>query len=129
MSRPVLKTVSQGLQGWDADINDNFTALWSGPLPIYAAASQPAASSYDDCLMVGTDDHFIRISDGSSWHIIPRQAEAIADLVDDSGGTVATPATIPPVYDLADAADAIAVIAAKVNEILYELRQGKMLKT
>jgi len=129
MSRPTLKTVSSELQAWDADVNDNFTALWSGPLPIYRASSQPAASNYDDCLMVDTDDHFIRISDGANWYIIPRQADAIDDLEDNSGGTITTPASIPPITVLADAADAIAVIAAKINEILYELRQGKTIKT
>jgi len=130
MSRPTLKTVTSELQAWDTAINDNMTALWDGPLPVWQdTAAYPAASSYDDCILVDSSDHFIRISDGTNWIIIPQEAEAIDDLDDQSGGTVTTPAVIDPVVDAASAADAIAVLAAKMNEILYEMRQGKMIKT
>lgn len=129
MTRPTLKEVSQGLQSWDADVNDNFTALWSGPLPLVQdTPTYPSASSYDDCLLIDSSDHHIRVSDGSNWYIVPKQAAAIEDIEDNSGGNVPTPASISSVTDQ-EAADAIAVLAAKVNEILYELRQGKTITT
>ena len=78
--------------------------------------------------MVDTDDSFLRISDGTDWYIVPRQTTAIEDLTDNSGGTISTPAEIYVVNDVASAADAIAVLAAKVNELLLELRAGKMIQ-
>ena len=130
MSRPAKLTVSSELQAWDAAIDANFTALWDGPLLIVQDTSPyPTASSYDDCILVDSSDHFIRISDGSTWIIIPQQADAIEDINDGSTGTVTTPAEINAVTSIATAADAIAVLAAKMNEILYEMRQGKMIKT
>lgn len=130
MARPTKTTVNSEDQAWDAAINDNMTALWDGPLPVVQDTSPyPSASSYDDCIIVDSSDHHLRISDGTNWHIIPIQAEAIEDINDGSGGTVVTPAEIYTVSDIASAADAIAVLAAKMNEILYELRQGKMIKT
>lgn len=129
MSRPTQTTVSSGLESWDAAIDDNFTVWFDGPAPLYAAASQPAAGSYDDCVMVDTDHHHMVISDGSDWHIIPWEGDAVGDLFDSSGGTVGTPDDIEAVTDISSAADAIATLASKVNELLTALRGGKSIST
>lgn len=128
MARPVQVTVGSGLESWDAAVADNFTIWFDGFVPIYAASGQPAAGSYTDCVMVDTDHHHAVISDGTDWHIIPWEGAAVGDLFDASGGTIGTPDDIEAVTDAASAADAIAVLAAKMNELLSALRDGKTIE-
>ncbi len=56
------------------------------------------------------------------------QADAVADLTDNSSGTSGGD-TIAEVTDVASAANAIATLAAKFNATLAELRQGSFIAT
>lgn len=91
MTKPVLNlsTIQQALEGWDVDIDDNFTAIDNfievNPLPVKEynnATAQPAATSYDRCLSfkeVSASDWYLTFSDGTSWRTIPKEAAAQVD--------------------------------------------------
>lgn len=90
MTKPTFSPVAilAAIEGWDAPVTDNFSALedlitdpW--PLDEYViAATPPAASSYDRCIIAREDataGWLLAVSDGSNWKLIPKQAAAQAD--------------------------------------------------
>lgn len=78
MARPTRIPIDDGVNDWDALINDNLEALFDGPLPVHASASLTEsnlestfpAASFDRCLVwvnhsvVG---YTLYWSDGTSW--------------------------------------------------------------
>lgn len=73
MARPSFTDLTQGLESWDAWLNDFKDALVNAPLPvaIYADfSSLPAAASYDQCVAITTDTKELWLSDGSAWRSI-----------------------------------------------------------
>lgn len=77
MARPTRDTIENGLNGWDATINDNLIKVFDGPFAIHEhtgdesdlQATFPAAS-YDRCLVWvdhSVDGWTLYQSDGSSW--------------------------------------------------------------
>ena len=77
MARPARDTIQNGVNGWDATINDNLIRLFDRPLAIHEhtgdesdLAATFAAASYDNCLV--WVDHTVTgwtlyHSDGSTW--------------------------------------------------------------
>jgi hypothetical protein len=93
MARPLINvSISSGIQGWDAAVNDNFEIFTEGPWPVYEKAvgneSNLTATfppgSFDRCVLfvnhstLGWTPYF---SNGSTWEIIPAQAASQADSV------------------------------------------------
>ena len=71
MARPTRKDVDSGLEGWDADMDDNFKAIMDTPFPpvLYAnTAALPVASLYEGCLAYVEDEDRIYVSSGGHWH-------------------------------------------------------------
>lgn len=78
MARPTRIPIDDGVNDWDALINDNLEAIFDGPLPVHASASLTEANvestfpaaSYDRCIVwvnhsvVG---YTLYWSDGTSW--------------------------------------------------------------
>ena len=100
MSRPNLSampSVDAGQLAWDAKVNqaleDIKAIIEDGPFPIAeygTAEALPAAGSYDRCIAAKDDATIgwhVRLSDGSSWLILPTQAAHVSRLTDNSGGT------------------------------------------
>ena len=70
MARPTKKDVDSGLEGWDADMDDNFEVILSTPFPPaeYAnVAALPAAALYDGCMAYVADVDRIYVSHDSHW--------------------------------------------------------------
>lgn len=70
MARPTPNSISSGLNGWDADVGDNFDIIFDAPIPLahYAnVGALPAAASYDECIAI-VDDDSLYYSDGSAWN-------------------------------------------------------------
>ena len=91
MARPTLRTISNGIQSWDADTDANFNMITGAPFPMFQVAligELPLASSYDDCLaIVGTGASArMYISNGSTWELY----DSVAANVPDSTATTAT---------------------------------------
>lgn len=73
MSRPTKKDVSSGLEGWDADMDDNFDVTLSTPFPpaAYATvAALPSASLYDGCIAYVTNHDLLFLSHDGHWHVL-----------------------------------------------------------
>lgn len=71
MARPTRKDVDSGLEGWDADMDDNFGAVMDTPFPpaSYAnTAALPAAALYEGCLAYVVDEDRIYVSSDGHWH-------------------------------------------------------------
>lgn len=84
MPRPTPDTISSGLSGWDASVRQNFSLVFSTPMPpaSYANfAALPAAGSYADCVAVLADEHVLVFSDGTNWHRMGRRGAAVTDSV------------------------------------------------
>lgn len=73
MARPIPDILTQGIEGWDAEVNSNFDLIFEGPIPIKVFATVgglPAAGSFDDCLAYVAEAGFKRrlfVSDGATW--------------------------------------------------------------
>jgi hypothetical protein len=77
MARPARDTIQNGVNGWDATINDNLIRLFDRPLPVHEhtgdesdLAATFAAASYDNCLVWvdhTVDGWTLYHSDGSTW--------------------------------------------------------------
>lgn len=70
MARPTRKDVDSGLEGWDADMDDNFKAILDTPFPPaeYAnAAAFPNAALYEGCIARALDDDMLYVERGGSW--------------------------------------------------------------
>jgi hypothetical protein len=74
MSRPTKKDVDSGLEGWDADMDDNFDVILSTPFPPaeYATvAALPSAALYEGCVAYVANHDRLFISHGGSWQPVP----------------------------------------------------------
>ena len=122
MARPSLKQINSNLQQHDAAINDNFEALTAAPLPIAEHTGSPGdesdleatfpAAQHDRCaIMVQHSVHgwVAMFSDGVAWRVIPKRADAVADI---------EPASPPPTET---------ELAEKLNELLAALRTSGVL--
>jgi hypothetical protein len=134
MARPTKNDIDSGIQNWHQKIDDNDEVLFNGPLPIHVhtgdetdlAATFPVAS-YDRCIVVVNHSALgwtLYASDGTTWQrLVKFAAIAVTALTDSSGGTAnntiaaITQAANPGSADVGPTADAIADLAAKVNEI------------
>jgi hypothetical protein len=70
MARPARKTVDSGLEGWDAEMDDNFGAILDTPFPPaeYAnVAALPSASLYEGCVAWVVADDMLYVERGGSW--------------------------------------------------------------
>jgi len=84
MARPSISSIDNGVESWEADINDNFDILVDGPFPLKQYANSgafPAAASYENCIAVAQDNDKIYISDGASWNEVGA-VESFTDLSD-----------------------------------------------
>lgn len=140
MSRPLNKDIIQGKQSWDADVRDNQRTLFKTPLPLpngtYKLASGstegspysssgalPPANAHDGCLAAVNESGTWRLyeSNGTNWRRLVSAASGVTpELADNSGGTSGGD-TIAAVSTVADAANAIATLAAKLNSIIVRL--------
>jgi len=126
MARPSFDTIAATAEQWDAVVDANFDLIGATPVPIavYAnLAALPAASAYDDCLAVLADVDRLVVSDNANWRVVPTEAATVANLVDNSTGTSGGN-TIAAVTSIATAADAVATLAAKINQILTSLKNA-----
>ncbi len=74
MSRPILPTISSGLAGWDALVDDSFATIVERPAPLAVVADAVtlaatyAAGLYEDCVVVVTGPpKALYSSDGTNW--------------------------------------------------------------
>ena len=70
MARPTRKTVTSGLEGWDADMDDNFAAIMDTPFPPAEYANQaafPSASLYEGCIARSLADDMLFVERGGEW--------------------------------------------------------------
>lgn len=70
MARPTRKTVDSGLEGWDAEMDDNFEVILDTPFPPaeYAnAAALPSAALYEGCIARVLDEDILYVERGGSW--------------------------------------------------------------
>jgi hypothetical protein len=70
MARPTRKDIDSGLEDWDAEMDDNFAALFDTPLPpaLYATTGVlPAAALYDGCIAWVSANNMLYISRNGSW--------------------------------------------------------------
>lgn len=138
MSRPINKDIPQGMQSWDAELRDDLRQLYKTPVPLpngeyllasgstegsayTSVGSLPSASSYDGCLAAVDDggDWTPYFSNGTAWVQIGNFADVNA-LIDSTGGTSGGD-TIAVVTNVATTNNAVATLAAKVNEIIAAL--------
>ena len=84
MSRPIPATIVQGIEGWDADIENNFDLIFEGPIPLKVFATfagLPAAGNFDNCLALVVEagkKQQLFLSDGTNWIAVnPRHARKI----------------------------------------------------
>lgn len=133
MARPTPNTIESTGEGWDAMVDGNFDLCFVLPQPLGSYASLAnlsatrAAASYAQCIAVVVSENRVAFSDGSTWHLMPVRAAAVVNLTDSSGGTSGGN-TIAAVTDVATAANAIATLAAKVNELMGVLRTAQALQ-
>ena len=80
MSRPIPATIVQGIEGWDADVENNFDLIFEGPIPVKqftSVGALPTAANFDDCVAVVIEAGKKRqwyISDGTNWiSLTPRE--------------------------------------------------------
>ena len=132
MARPTHTNIASWEASWDAAVDANFDLIFLTPLPLaeYAGTgSFPDADDYDNCLVADSNNNGdIYISDGTNWVQIPHKTTSINSLTDNSGGSSGGD-TIALVDDIASAADAVATLAAKVNDILAKLRTADVIAT
>ena len=134
MARPTWNDIESEEQSWDADIQDNFENLSDRPWPVYEHAGDESdlastftANLYDRCMVMvnhTTLGWSIYFSDGTNWvRTGVLGATAVVALTDNSGGTaddtiaVITQGANAGSADIAPTQDAIADLAAKVNEL------------
>lgn len=77
MTRPTRIPIGAGTQGWDAEMDDNFQALFDEPLPIPRpsvtesnVASTYSASAYEECVVWVNHSvlgYVLYRSDGTNW--------------------------------------------------------------
>jgi hypothetical protein len=70
MARPSKKTVAQGLESWDGDVNDNFSAILTTPFPPGEYANigvLPAAALYNGCIAWVSGSNLPFISRNGAW--------------------------------------------------------------
>lgn len=88
MSRPARLPIDSGLQGWDAQVDDNFETILDDPFPVPQVANDaalPTASLFDRCLVTTIDNGYLYLSDGSVWQRVPQN---VPDRADTSGLTL-----------------------------------------
>ena len=84
MARPQKSDIDNGIQGWDAKVDDNDEIILNGPMPIHEhvgdetdLASTFAPGAYDRCLVWvnhTTLGWTLYVSDGTAW--LPRFRDA-----------------------------------------------------
>ena len=89
MSRPIPDQVTQGIEGWDAEVNSNFDLIFDSPEPLKVFttfAGLPAAGSFDNSLALVVEagkKQQLFLSDGSNWIAVnPREVRKINSSVD-----------------------------------------------
>lgn len=73
MARPEAKTITAGLQGWDADVQVNFGLIFDTPYPVPVYDDEvdlPPAANYENCLAIVAADSKLRVSDGADWKVV-----------------------------------------------------------
>ena len=133
MTRPTHTNIASWEASWDAAVDANFDLIFLTPFPVaqYAGSGAfPAAADYDGCILHDSNNTGdLYVSNGTSWVQIPHKVtDAIADLTDNSGGSSGGD-TIAAVTDISSAADAVATLAAKLNDVLAKLRSADVITT
>lgn len=133
MARPAHTNIQSWEASWDAAVDTNFDLIFVTPLPIgeYAGSGAfPAAADYDGCILHDSNnDGDLYVSDGTNWvQLSHKVTDTITDLTDNSGGSSGGN-TIASVTDISTAADAIATLAAKLNDVLAKLRSADVITT
>lgn len=123
MARPTLAlaTISSLNQGWDGDVDDDFSDLQGFlqpgttagfPVPQFLVAdTRPTAGNNDRCIIAKEQSAGVwrfELSNGSSWLVIPIEAATEAAITDNSGGTsggntiaaITNPADAPATADI-----------------------------
>ena len=84
MSRPIPDQITQGIEGWDAEVNSNFDLIFDSPVPLKVFttfASLPAAGSFDNSLALVVEagkKQQLFLSDGTNWIAVnPREVRKI----------------------------------------------------
>jgi len=69
-TRPTRKEVASGLEGWDADMDDNFEAIMDTPFPPASYSNYgalPNAAAYEGCIAYVEDIDTLFVSHDSHW--------------------------------------------------------------
>lgn len=89
MARPIPDIITQGIEGWDAEVNSNFDIIFDGPFPpkvFTTFAGLPAAGSFDNCLALVVEagkKQQLFLSDGTNWIAVnPREPRKLDTSVD-----------------------------------------------
>jgi hypothetical protein len=118
MSRPSLDiAVESGLAGWDADLENLFDVFRANPWPVFQHGGSPGnetdleaafpAAENDRCIIAVQHSLVgwcLMVSDGASWHVMPKRADAVDKIVIGSPAPTTT------------------AIATKLNELIDALR-------
>lgn len=126
MAKKAYNEIQSGLEGWDADLNDNFGVLEDGPIPLFEGAAPPANQNDRGLMAIdlaGSIGWVLQFSDGTAYRIIPVRGDAVTSLVDNGGGGAAD-GTIGAITADQTVKDAITELATKINEILTVLRES-----
>ena len=70
MARPERKAIDSGLEGWDAEMDDNFGVTLDTPFPPAEYANQaafPSAALYEGCIVRSLADDMLFVERGGSW--------------------------------------------------------------
>jgi len=140
MARPSRVPIQSGQVSWDADVSDNFKALFDGPFPMFedtealdftAIEARYPAADYDRCMysqnvndgaFVG---YYVLWSDGVDWHTLAKHVADHADLTTSQGSPPATNGDLPSIPDPADTpADADTLRDDLVTNVLPAVRES-----
>ena len=71
MARPTRYVLAEGQQGWDAEVDSNFSMITQSPVPFYVASTVIGlgtdfpAEAYVDCIAIVDGKQYI--SNGTTW--------------------------------------------------------------
>ena len=87
MARPTRKTVDSGLEGWDAEMDDNFEVILDTPFPpaLFAnVAALPSAALYEGCIAWVEDEGILYVVHEDHWQ--PLAAVTHCDATEQDSG-------------------------------------------